>query len=508
MTEIARRIATGRTSAQAVVQAALDRIDATHAQLNAFVQVFHEAALAQARAIDRAIAAGQTPGPLAGVPIAVKDNICMGQSPYPNRTTCASRMLEHYRSPFSATAVQRLLDAGAVVVGKTNLDEFAMGASGEHSCFGPSANPWDTTRTPGGSSSGSAAAVATGCVPLALGSDTGGSVRQPAAMCGIVGLKPTYGRVSRLGLVAFASSLDQIGTLTASVQDAALALSIIAGHDPQDATSAPVPYEPDPDAWQRGAAGRVVACLDPDHPAADGLHPGVADALNRAQHALASAGARLEPAHLQHLHAAVAAYYVIAPAEASSNLARYDGVRYGRRASLAPDEGLEALYTRSRSEGLGPEVQRRILLGTHALSSGYRDQYYGRAQRARRLIRQDYLNLFERGVHAVLMPTTAAPAFRLGEKLDDPWAMYQQDAFTVGANLAGLPAISVPAGLVEHQGSRLPVGVQLVGRPFDEAGLLAIAADLHARLGPLPPCPLDADPHDRTGQRSTGPARP
>lgn len=479
MIETSGRIARGEISSQEAVQDALARIDAAQPKLNAFIDVFHDAAITQAKAIDARRTAGQPLGPLAGVPIAIKDNICLGQDQYPGRTTCASRMLEGYRSPYTATAVQKLLDAGAVIVAKTNLDEFAMGGSGEHSFFGATTNPWDAALTPGGSSSGSASAVAAQCVTMALGSDTGGSVRQPAAMCGLVGLKPTYGRVSRYGLVAFASSLDQIGTLTHTVEDAAATLTVIAGHDANDATSAPREAEDFAKSLDAGVQGLSVAMFLPE----SGLHPGVRHAVERAADVLRSGGASLTDAQLPHTAYGISAYYIIAPAEASSNLARYDGVRYGHRAELQPGEGLDALYTRSRSEGFGHEVKRRILLGTHALSSGYYDQYYGKAQRTRRLIKQDFDAIFQSGARAVLMPTAPNPAFKLGEKLDDPWSMYLEDAFTVGANLAGLPAINLPAGLVDADGTRLPVGVQLVGRPFDEAGLLTIARELERGLG-------------------------
>jgi len=478
MIETARRIASGEVSAEEATRTALARIDAAQPALNAFVDVFHEAASTQAREIDTKRAAGEALGPLAGVPVVIKDNICLGQDRYQGRTTCASRMLEEYRSPYTATAVQKLLDAGAVIVAKTNLDEFGMGGSGEHSALGVTCNPWDPSRTPGGSSSGSAAAVAAGCVTMALGSDTGGSVRQPAAMCGLVGLKPTYGRVSRYGLVAYASSLDQIGTLTHTVEDAAATLAIIAGHDPHDATSAPREAEDFAGAVSTGIRDRHVSVIRPNGT----LHPAVASALDLAARVLRDAGATLDDGELPHARYGVAAYYLIATAEASSNLARYDGVRYGRRAELREGEGLEALYTRSRSEGFGEEVKRRILLGTHALSSGYYDQFYGKAQRTRRLIKQDYEALFERGARAVLMPTTPEPAFKLGAKLDSPMSMYEEDAYTVSANLAGLPAISMPTLLCEVDGVRLPVGVQLVGRPFDESGLIAMARTLERGL--------------------------
>lgn len=479
MTETARRIASGECSALEAVEQALAHIDRVQPELNAFVDVFHEAAKAHARAVDDRQAAGEPLGPLAGVPVVVKDNICLGQDAYPGRTTCASRMLEGYRSPYTATAVEKLLAAGAVVVAKANLDEFAMGGSGEYSAFGATRNPWDVQRTPGGSSSGSAAAVAAGVVGLALGSDTGGSVRQPAAMCGLVGLKPTYGRVSRYGLVAFASSLDQIGTLTHNVMDAAAALSVIAGHDAHDATSAPREAEDYSTAVGADAKGHTVVVVRPQ----GAVHPGVSDALERAARVLGDAGVGVAEGALPHTRYGIASYYLIAPAEASSNLARYDGIRYGRRAEVRDGEALEDLYVRSRTEGFGAEVKRRILLGTHALSSGYYDQFYGKAQRTRRLIKNDFEAIFATGARAVLVPTTPTPAFRLGEKLADPMSMYLEDAFTVGANLAGLPAISVPAGLVEVDGVMLPVGVQLIGRAFDEAGLLQLADALERGLG-------------------------
>lgn len=465
---IAGAVRSGRVSAEETVSAVVQRIDQLDGAINAMTQVFGDRAVERGRAIDAKVAAGEDPGLLAGVPIAIKDNICVAWG----RTTCASRMLEHYESPYCATAVQRLIDAGAVVVGKTNLDEFAMGSSCERSIFGPTHNPWDLSRVPGGSSGGSAAAVAAGMVPVALGSDTGGSVRQPAGLCGVVGLKPTYGCVSRYGLTAFASSLDQIGPIGRTVADVALVLAVIAGHDPRDATS------------RRGQREDYFALLD--EPIEDlvvgvptmaraGCHRAVERALDEAVAALEGLGARVREIKLPHADAAVAAYYIIAPAEASSNLARYDGVRYGHRAMLAPDAGLEALYCASRSEGFGPEVQRRIMLGTHVLSSGYYDQYYQSAVRARRLIRGDYDEAFEAGCHALLMPTSPGPAFGIGQKIDDPLALYLEDVFTVGANLAGLPAISVPGGFAGTGDGRLPIGLQLIAPAWEDARLLRIA---------------------------------
>jgi len=477
--EIAAGVRAGKLSARDAVGASLDAIEARDGSLNAFTQVFREEAMVRAASIDAAVARGEDPGPLAGVPVAVKDNICTTLG----RTTCASRFLEDYRSPFDATAVERLLAAGAVIVGKTNLDEFAMGSSGEHSAVGRTENPWAAGRVTGGSSSGSAAAVAAGLVPIALGSDTGGSIRQPASHCGVVGLKPSYGAVSRWGLVAFASSLDQIGPMTRSVEDAALALGVMAGADPRDATSSPRTIEPaDLGCGCTGVRVGVPRALIEE------ADERVRAALGDAEAALRGAGAELVDVELRHADAGVAAYYVIAPAEASSNLARYDGVRYGRRAELEAGEGLEALYVKSRTEGFGAEVRRRILLGTHVLSSGYHDAYYLTAQRVRGLIKRDYDGAFGAsgdGAHdcvAVLLPAAPGPAFRAGEKTDDPMAMYLEDAFTVGANLAGLPGITLPVRTVEDAGDTLPIGVQLIGRAFGEASLLSLAAGLERAL--------------------------
>jgi len=468
-------IARREVSSESATRAALDRIASTNPRLNAFTQVFADHALARARDIDariRASSAAQV-GPLAGVPVALKDNICLDHG----RTTCCSRILENYESPYTATAARRLLDAGAVVLGKTNLDEFAMGSSTEHSCFGPTRNPWDTDRAPGGSSGGSAAAVAARVTPLALGSDTGGSIRQPAALCGVVGVKPTYGRVSRYGLVAFASSLDQIGPFTRTVPDAALALNVLCGFDEFDSTSA------------RADQPDFLASLDspirglrlgvPRQARSDRNHRAVADSFDAAIARYRRLGAEIIDVDLPSLEYGIAAYYIVAPAEASSNLARYDGVRYGRRAEIRPDEDLVTLYSRSRAEGFGAEVQRRIMLGTYALSSGYYDAYYNTALKARRVIKRDFDNAFDAkagpGAHAILMPSTPAPAFRIGEKTSDPLAMYLEDFYTVTANLAGVPAMSIPAGFAEVNGKRLPLGVQIFCPAFAEHHMLRIA---------------------------------
>ncbi|MBX5436943.1 MAG: Asp-tRNA(Asn)/Glu-tRNA(Gln) amidotransferase subunit GatA [Alicyclobacillaceae bacterium] len=435
----------------------LECIRRADGRVGAFLHVDEEGALARAKSLD-----GQpVEGTLFGVPYALKDNICTAGL----RTTAASRILENYVPPYSATVADKLASAGAVLVGKTNMDEFAMGSSTENSAFQPTRNPYDLERVPGGSSGGSAAAVAAGMVPFALGSDTGGSIRQPAAFCGVVGLKPTYGRVSRYGLIAFASSLDQIGPFTRTVEDAALVLEAISGFDPHDSTSVDEPVERFADGLDTGVRGlRVGVVTDIQE---EGLHPGVKQAVEQAIAVLQGAGAEVVEVSLPHSRYAVATYYLIAPAEASSNLARYDGVRYGRRADA---DTLLEMYERTRSEGFGMEVKRRIIIGTYALSSGYYDAYYRRAQQMRTLIRQDFDRAFER-CDVIALPTAPTPAFKLGEQLDDPLQMYLNDMYTIPANLAGIPGISVPCGLVEG----LPVGVQILGRAFDEQTVLRAA---------------------------------
>lgn len=489
--EIADAVRARRTTAVEVARTALARMESVEPKVRAFLQTFSVEALAHAQRIDAAIAAGEGGSlPLAGVPVAIKDNICLGPDlrragdglGVGGRTTCASRILEHYESPFTATAAQKLINAGAVVIGKTNLDEFAMGSSTEHSAFGPTRNPWDTSRVPGGSSGGSAAAVAVGVCPIALGSDTGGSVRQPAAMCGVVGVKPTYGRVSRYGLVAYASSLDQIGPITTSVTDAAILLEVLCGPDPLDSTSASHEHH----AMHGDFAARLEEpiaglCLGvPKQALSSANHPGVAKVFADAVKTYQSLGAEVVEIDLPMTDAGIAAYYIVALAEASSNLARYDGVRYGRRAHTRSGEGLLELYCRSRGEGFGKEVKRRIMLGTHVLSSGYYDAYYATALKARRRILQDFQSAFMgektgRGCDAVLMPTAPNPAFRIGEKTTDALAMYLEDVYTVGVNLAGLPAMSIPAGFVVEGGRDLPVGLQLVAPAFQEARMLRAA---------------------------------
>jgi aspartyl-tRNA(Asn)/glutamyl-tRNA(Gln) amidotransferase subunit A len=413
---------------------------------------------------------GSPDGPLKGVPVAVKDNIATLAMP----TTCGSRLLEQYRSPFEATAIRKLREAGAVIVGKTNLDEFAMGSSTENSAFGPTRNPHDRLRVTGGSSGGSAAAVAAGYVPMALGSETGGSVRQPAAFCGVAGLKPTYGRVSRYGLVAFASSMDQIGTFGRTVADAARLLEVVAGYDPLDATSVEQPAPDLAGALGRGVEGLVVGVPREYFP--DSLDSGMRELLERALAALEREGAELREVSLPHTLFAIPTYYVLAPAEASSNLSRFDGVRYGARQESGD---IGSMYEETRSRGFGREVQRRIMLGTYALSAGYYDQYYGRAQRARGRIVGDFEEVFASGVDALFTPTTPSTAFPIGERVDDPVQMYLSDVFTVTANLAGIPGLSVPVGSLDG----LPVGGQVLAPWWREDTAVAVGAVLESTVG-------------------------
>ncbi len=453
-------LAGGTRTALDACRASLATIAARDPALHAFNLVAADRALARAEALDRLPQAAR--GPLHGVPVALKDNLCTRGL----ATTASSRILAGYEPPYDATVVERLERAGAVIVGKTNCDEFAMGSSNENSAFGPARNPWDPTRTPGGSSGGSAVAVAAGMVTAALGSDTGGSIRQPAALCGLVGLKPTYGRVSRYGLLAFASSLDQIGPLSRTVGDAATVLQVLAGADARDATAA---REPAPD-YERALTGEIagVRVGVPRALVGDGVHADVRAAFEAALERLAALGARLVDIDLPHAKYAIPVYYLVATAEASSNLARYDGVRYGYR---TPDaRTIEAMYLRTRDEAFGPEVKRRIMLGTYVLSAGYYDAFYLKAQQVRTLIRRDYDSAFA-AVDVVAMPTSPTPAFRLGERTDDPLQMYLADVFTVSANLSGLPAISVPCGF---SGDGLPIGLQLTGRAFDEPMLLRV----------------------------------
>lgn len=469
---MAREVVSRKTSAESLARNAIDGLRSVEPKLRSFISAFDGegagSAIAQARNVDTKTAHGEKLGPFAGVPIAIKDNLCLSWG----KTTCASNMLRQYESPYTATAVQKLIDAGAVIVGKTNLDEFAMGSSCEHSCFGPTFNPWDVSRVPGGSSGGSAAAVAAGIVPMALGSDTGGSVRQPASHCGIVGVKPTYGRISRYGLVAYASSLDQIGTLTRTVEDAALTLQVICGNDPLD-TTASAQSVPDFSLNLETAIGDLRLAV-PRQARNEANHPEVARVFEEAIATYKKLGASIVDVDLPLLDHGIAAYYIVAPAEASSNLARFDGIRYGHRAKLDKGDDLFDLYCKTRSEGFGPEVQRRIMLGTHVLSSGYYDAYYNTALKVRRKIKNDFDRVFG-DCHAVLMPASPSPAFRVGEKTSDPLAMYLEDVYTVTINLAGLPAMSIPAGFAAVDGKQLPVGAQLVSPAFDEARMLRIA---------------------------------
>jgi len=450
-------------SATGIVRSALERIAQADGQVRAFMTLTEEAALTQAEVVDRKYAAGEALPPLAGIPLAIKDVLCTKGI----RTTCSSKILEPYVPPYDATVIQRLKAQEAILLGKTNMDEFAMGSSTENSAYFPTRNPWALDRVPGGSSGGSAAAVAADLCAGALGTDTGGSIRQPASFCGVAGLKPTYGRVSRYGLVAFASSLDQIGPIAKDVRDCALLLQAIAGHDPFDSTSAnlPVPDYSSP----LGDEIRGMRIGIPDEYFVEGMDSEVEGAIWTAIRTLEELGGRQEKVSLPHTPYAVATYYLVATAEASSNLARYDGVKYGHR-TAGPTDLLE-MYQKTRREGFGPEVKRRIMLGTYALSAGYYDAYYLKAQKVRTLIRQDFEQAFER-CQVIATPTSPTPAFKFGEKTEDPLQMYLSDIFTISVNLAGVPAISIPCGFTK---TGLPIGLQLIGRPFDEATILKVA---------------------------------
>ena len=488
---VAGAVATGERSARSVVQDCLDRIAERDGEIGAFNRVLTGEALADADRIDAAVARGEPAGPLAGVPVALKDNLCTRGIP----TTCSSRMLEGWRPPYNATVVERLRAAGAVIIGKTNLDEFAMGSSTENSAFGPTRNPHDTSRVPGGSSGGSAAAVAAGFAPLALGSDTGGSIRQPAALCGVVGMKPTYGRVSRYGLVAFASSLDQIGPIGASVADAAACYEAIAGHDPRDSTSIDRPLEPVAALLEDGVEGLRVGVLAElcgggqreeaqvtggiEASPSGGVEGVAADVLLKvesAAEALEEAGAEVRTVSVPSAVLGLSAYYLIAPAEASSNLARYDGVRYGLRIDAA---NAAEMNVASRTAGFGAEVKRRIMLGTYALSAGYYDAFYGKALRVRTLMLREFAAAYE-DVDILLCPTAPTTAFELGAKTADPLLMYLNDVCTIPSNLTGHPAISVPFGRGDDG---LPVGVQIMGPALSERLIFRAAAALE-RVAP------------------------
>jgi aspartyl-tRNA(Asn)/glutamyl-tRNA(Gln) amidotransferase subunit A len=480
-TELLERLRAGELGARESIEAAFERIERHDGALGAFLETSRGEALARADELDRSRARGGEVGPLFGVPVALKSNMCLEG----REASCGSRILAGYRPPYTATFVQRLLDAGAVPVGMTNMDEFAMGSSGENSAFVPARNPWDLERTPGGSSSGSAAAVCASLVPLALGSDTGGSVRQPAALCGISGFKPTYGRVSRYGLIAFGSSLDQVSPLARSVRDLELVMSVISGVDPLDSTCQPLPPL-EPLAPRQDLRGMRIGVPVEYFP--DTLDRAVRARVEEATLELARLGAEPVEVRLPHTEHGIPTYYVVATAEASSNLARYDGVRYGLRVEV--DGTLQGMFAATREKGFGAEVKRRILLGTYVLSSGYYDAWYSHALKVRALLLRDFEQAFET-VDAIVCPTSPTPAFRLGEKTEDPVAMYLSDVMTVPTSLAGLPAVSVPCGFVPGGAGELPVGMQIIGPAMADAAVLAMARAYqeatahHRRLPPL-----------------------
>lgn len=461
--ELHQQLISKERSCVEIVQESLDRIQALEPKLHSFLQVTNDRALEQAKQIDAKIAAGEEIGLLAGIPIAIKDNLCTQGVP----TTCASKILQNFVPPYESTVTQKLIDAGAVMVGKTNLDEFAMGGSTETSAYAKTANPWDISRVPGGSSGGSAAAVAGGECPISLGSDTGGSIRQPASFCGIVGMKPTYGLVSRYGLVAFASSLDQIGPFARSVEDAAILLNAIAGYDPKDSTSLKVDVPDYTQFLTTDLKGKKVGVIKETF--GEGLDPEVEKSVNAAIEQLKALGAEVKEISCPRFRYGIAAYYIIAPSEASANLARYDGVKYGARIEDA--ENLMEMYTKTRSEGFGAEVKRRIMIGTYALSAGYYDAYYLKAQKVRTLIKQDFEKAFEE-VDVLVSPTAPTTAFKLGDKSQDPLSMYLIDLMTIPVNLAGLPGMSVPCGF-DSQG--LPIGLQIIGNVLREDQVFQVA---------------------------------
>ncbi|MBI3767893.1 MAG: Asp-tRNA(Asn)/Glu-tRNA(Gln) amidotransferase subunit GatA [Deltaproteobacteria bacterium] len=480
MTDAARRLRAGELSATELTRAALARAAARAADLHAFITVAEEAALRDAAASDARLRAGKPAGALEGIPIAIKDVIATAGI----RTTAGSRILADFVPPYDATVTARLRAAGAVIVGKTNCDEFAMGSSNENSAFGPARNPWDVTRVPGGSSGGSAVAVAASLALGSLGTDTGGSIRLPASYCGVVGMKPTYGRVSRYGVIAYASSLDQVGPFARDVTDCALLLGVLAGHDARDSTSVERAVPDYGDALAGGAKGLRIAI--PGEYFVEGMEPDVERAVQSAVETLGGLGAQIGSVSLPHTEYAVSAYYVVATAEASSNLARYDGVRYGSR--VDGDGTLLEMYRRTRAAGFGDEVKRRIMLGTYALSAGYYDAYYLKAQRVRTLILNDFARVFQ-DADVIVTPTAPTTAFRLGEKVADPLQMYLSDIFTISVNLAGLPAISLPCGI---DAAGLPIGLQIIGPPFGEELVLRAArayeaaTDWHTRRPPAP----------------------
>ncbi|HPS03191.1 MAG TPA: Asp-tRNA(Asn)/Glu-tRNA(Gln) amidotransferase subunit GatA [Candidatus Sumerlaeota bacterium] len=461
--EASAKLRAREISSVELTRSVLDRIASVEPRVRAYVTVDGDRALEMARAADERLVAGTAQSPLCGVPLGLKDNLCTTDFP----TTCASKILENFRPPYDATVVARLREAGAVFVGKTNQDEFAMGSSTENSGFHPTSNPWDLERTPGGSSGGSAAAVAAGEALATLGSDTGGSIRQPASYCGVVGMKPTYGRVSRYGLVAYGSSLDQIGPLTRDVEDCALILNAISGHDGRDSTSAPI-ERPDFTSFLNGNIEGLRVGL-PRECFGEGLDPEVAAVLDESRATLERLGAKMVEVSLPHSEYAIAAYYLVATAEASSNLARYDGAHYGHRA--AGTDNIIDMFSRTRREGFGDEVKRRLMLGAYVLSAGFYDAYYLKALKVRTLIKRDFENAFE-NVDVICMPVAPTPAFKLGEKVNDPLQMYLEDIFTISANLAGIPGVSVPAGFTP---GRLPVGLQILAPIFEEGRLIRAA---------------------------------
>ncbi|MBN2455310.1 MAG: Asp-tRNA(Asn)/Glu-tRNA(Gln) amidotransferase subunit GatA [Sedimentisphaerales bacterium] len=469
-------IASGRIKSLEAVKQTFEAIDKCDPIVGAYVSTFKNMAFDKAREVDEKITAGKKPGQLAGVPVAIKDNMCTTFG----ATTCASKILENFHAPYNATAIQKLLDADAVIIGKTNMDEFAMGSSTENSALRQTVNPWDTSQVPGGSSGGSAGAVAAKMCFAALGSDTGGSIRQPASFCGVVGLKPTYGRVSRYGLVAYGSSLDQIGPVTQNVEDCAMILNVIAGHDASDSTSveektAPVcDYLKDLDEPVENLSIATVPKFN------TGADTQVQQALNDALEMYKNLGAKVTEVEMPHLDYAIAAYYIIATAEASSNLARYDGIHYGYRCEKSAD--YIDVYLKSRAEGFGDEVKRRIMLGTYALSSGYYDAYYLKALKVRNLIRSDFTKVFQ-NCHCIMMPVAPTVAFKIGEKIDDPLQMYLADIYTIAANLAGIPAISIPCGF---DSDNLPIGLQILAPAFAEDRLLRIARMYELQAGTKP----------------------
>ncbi|HNB24419.1 MAG TPA: Asp-tRNA(Asn)/Glu-tRNA(Gln) amidotransferase subunit GatA [Candidatus Melainabacteria bacterium] len=489
ISELKELLAEKSVSAREILDAHLKHVERHDADIKAFTCLTENRARKQAARVDELIARGEALPPLAGIPVAVKDNICIADYP----TTCSSRILENFIAPYEATVVEKLDQAGALFIGKTNMDEFAMGSSTENSAFKKTANPWDLTRVPGGSSGGSTAAVASGMSVLALGSDTGGSIRQPASFCGVTGIKPTYGMVSRFGLVAFASSLDQIGPLARSVEDAAIALSVIAGHDKKDSTSIPEPFKNqgprfedalagDPEKLMRGLRVGVISEL-----VGEGIDPEVVSAIRAAASTFEKLGAKVTDVSLPNSKYAVPVYYLVATAEASANLARYDGVKYGlREQEGAAKDSILQMYKATRSKGFGTEVKRRIMLGTYALSSGYYDAYYKKAQQVRRLIKDDFDRVFQ-NCDVLISPVSPTVAFKIGEKADDPLSMYLSDIATIPANLAGLPGISIPAGLGKD---KLPIGLQILGNTLSDEIVLKVAhafqqsTDFHNRQFP------------------------